>query len=134
MDIVSGVRRLRFLPKITLFTFWIICYIFIRFNIIKVLDRLVIFLKILFDLTKNYNSLAKHPVLLNQLRTGTLFTENFIQKAIPLLETHFEAHQHQMLSCISNVQRITRQLNVNQTPCLLPVFNMLQRRHQLGLP
>ena len=81
-------------------------------SIIKVLDRLVIFLKILFDLTKDYDSLAKRPVLLNQLRTGTLFMEKFIQKAIPFLETHFEAHQHQILSCISNVQRITRQLNV----------------------
>ena len=91
MDIVSGVRRLRFLPK-ELCLFFESSATSSSGSIIKVLDRLVIFLKILFDLTKDYDSLAKRPVLLNQLRTGTLFMEKFIQKAIPFLETHFEAH------------------------------------------
>ena len=42
-------------------------------SIIKVLDRLLIYLKILFDLTKEYDSLAKRSILLNQLKIDNCF-------------------------------------------------------------
>jgi len=79
---------------------------------LTVLERLVVLLKLLFDLTKENPRLAKRPFLLMQLKAGTKFMEKFVQRVVPFLEVHFESYEQSVMTIIQCTQQVTRQLNV----------------------
>lgn len=68
-------------------------------------------LQSMFDLTKDYDSLAKKSILLQQLKFGARFIETFVSKAMPFFQIHFDRHDEAILDVIRRLQTWSRQLH-----------------------
>ena len=82
-------------------------------RVFAAMKRMIDLLQKLFNLTKEHDSLAKKPILLQQLKFGSRFIETFVSKAIPYFQVkgRFEQHGETIVEIIKLLQKPSRQLS-----------------------
>ena len=81
--------------------------------VFRQMKQLIGNLQFLLDLAKEHDSIAKKNILLQQLKFGSRFVENFVSKAIPYFQVkgRFEQYQETILDIIQLLQNVSRQLS-----------------------
>lgn len=80
-------------------------------NRLAVVGKLIEFMKITFDLTKNNPPLAKSSNLLMQLKSGTKLIDIILKHAIPFCVKNFKGQEDCIVGIIESTQTITKQMN-----------------------